>query len=168
VSRSRSLAALVVAAALLLVASARADAEGLTIARPGGAEIPFTGVPTVRCGPWEPGVRARSVFVELRNASRAWQLRAVLADVAAGQRIRFPTSITDAHPHGAVLFVAQRKPLIEASSNEEEASGWLAFSRASCRPGGAVAFEVHARLGSELFEGRRVRVDGSFSGTVSQ
>jgi hypothetical protein len=56
--------------------------------------------------------------------------------------------------------------LIEASTNEEEASGLLAFSRASCRPGATVSFSVHALLGSELFEGREVRVDGSFTGTV--
>ena len=122
-SRSRSWVGLLAAAALLLVASADADAAELTFARSGGAEIPFTGTPTVRCGPWEPGARTRSVIVELRNRTRAWQLRAVLADVAAGRRIRFPTSITDAHPDGAVLFVAQRRPLIEASTSEEEASG---------------------------------------------
>jgi hypothetical protein len=166
VSRSRTLAGLVAAVALLLAANGNASASGLRFAQPGGAEIAFAGTPTVRCGPWEPGVRTRTVFVELRNAERAWQLRAVLADVAAGQRIHFPTSIVDARPHGAVLFVAQRKPLIEASTNEEEASGWLAFSAASCRPGAMVSFTVHALLGSELFEGREVRADGIFTGTV--
>ena len=164
-TRPRFLACLALLGALFLVPTADARA-GLRFVRPGGTEIPFAGKPTVRCGPWEGGVRTRSVFVELRNRNRAWQLRAVLADVAAGQRIQFPTSIVDSRPHDALLFVAQRKPLIEASTNEEEALGRLWFSRASCRPGAVVAFEVHALLGSELFEGRRVRVDGEFSGAV--
>lgn len=165
--RSRSIVVFVALVALLLTASADAHGSGLRFARPGGAEIPFAGTPTVRCGPWEPGVHRRSVFVELRNRNRAWQLRAVLADVVAGKPIRFPTSIVDARPHGAVLFVAQRQPLIEASTNEEEASGSLSFSQASCQPGATVSFTVHALLGSELFEGRKVRADGSFTGTVA-
>ena len=162
--RSRVFACLA-ALGVLLVPAADASA-GLRFARLGGAVIQFTGAPVVRCGPWEAGVRTRTVFVELRNHGRAWQLRAVLADVAAGQRISFPTSIVDARPHDAVLFVAQRRPLIEASTNEEEASGSLSFSAASCRPGDAVSFTVHALLGSELFDGREVRVDGSFTGAV--
>jgi len=162
----RFLAGLLTAAAVLMVASANAFAAELKFTGPSGGEIRFSGTPTVRCGPWEPGVRRQAVFVELRNANRAWQLRAVLADVSAGQRIRFPTSIVDTHPRGALLFVAQHRPVIEASTNEEEASGWLAFSAASCQPGATVSFTVHSLLGSELFEGRKVRVDGSFTGVV--
>lgn len=163
--RSRVLALLVALMALSLAVSADARA-GLRFAQPNGTAIPFAGTPTVRCGPWEPGVRRHTLSVELRNAQRAWQLRAVLGDVVVGQRIRFPTSILDQRPHGALLFVAQRRPLIEASTNEEEASGWLSFSAASCRPGAAVSFTVHALLGSELFEGRKVRVDGTVTGAV--
>jgi hypothetical protein len=177
VTRSRSslgpivLGALLLAATVLLLgsasgASADPRASGLEITRPSGDVIPFRGTPTVRCGPWEQGVRRRTIHVLLRNADRAWELRVVLADVASGQRIRFPTSITDARPHGGFFFVAVRQPLVEASTNEEEASGSLFFSQASCRPGAAVSFTVHALLGSELFEGRKVRVDGTFTGAV--
>lgn len=150
----------------LLAAAPNASATGLGFEGPNGKPIRFAGTPTVRCGPWEPGVGRRSVHVELREADRAWELRAVLADVEAGQRIHFPTEIVDTRPRGALLFVYRRSPLIEASTNEEEASGWLAFSRLSCEPGGTVSFAVHARLGSELAGGRTVRVDGRFSGIV--
>jgi len=166
VGRLQSLAGLLAAAGLLMIASANAFASDLKFTGASGATIRFSGTPAVRCVPWEPGADARILQVQLRNANRSWELRAVLADVAAGQRIHFPTSIVDAHPHGALLFVAQRRPLIEASTNEEEASGWLSFSQASCLRGATVAFTVHAVLGSELFEGRKVRVDGTFTGTV--
>lgn len=158
-------------AALLFGPSAEAGSattagSELRITGPNGAAIAFAGTPRVWCGPWEPRQRRRSLHVELRNRDRAWELRAVLADVARGQRIRFPTEILAERPRGALLFVYQRQPLIEASSNEEEASGSLRFSAATCEAGATVSFTVHAALGSELFEGNRARVDGSFTGVV--
>jgi hypothetical protein len=167
---AKTLGALLLAAAVLLVVSVAPAAEApnseLTFTGPNGSAIGFSGTPTVTCGPWESGIRRRTLHIELRNADRAWELRAVLADVARGQRIHFPTDVLADHPRGALFFVYRLSPLIEASTNEEEASGSLAFSQASCQPGATVAFTVHGRLGSELLEGREVRVDGSFTGVV--
>jgi hypothetical protein len=162
-------AALLLGAAAIGVApAAPAAGAGLRIARPDGSAIQFSGAPQVWCGPWEQQRRRRTIHVELRNPDRAWELRAVLADVDGGQRIRFPTEILAGRPRDAMLFVYRRRPLIEASTNEEEAAGSLAFSAATCEPGGTVSFGVHAVLGSELFGGARVRVDGSFSGVVGE
>jgi hypothetical protein len=168
VKRSRLLAGLatVAVAALVPAAAASADASGLTIAGPNGAPIRFAGTPTVACGPWEPGVARRTIHVELRERGRGWELHAVLADVEGGGRVHFPADVLGADPRGALLFVYRRQALIEASTNEEEATGWLSFSQASCELGATVAFAVHARLGSELAGGRAVRVDGSFTGVV--
>jgi hypothetical protein len=151
-----------------LVSASAAQAE-LVFKRPTGSVMHFSGTPSVWCGPWEIlNAPRRSIHVQLRGPRRGWEVSAVQAEAKAGHRIRFPSDITFKQPHGALLFAYQAKPLIEASTNEEEASGSMVFSQASCEIGMTVAFTVHAVLGSELFEGAKVRVNGTFSGTVGE
>jgi hypothetical protein len=168
--RGRILCGLLVALVALcgLLAGVSSAEAKLVFKRTNGSVIDFKGTPKVWCGPWDEHSSRRSIRVELLAPRRAWLLRAVQGDVASGRRIKFPTSINYDKPEDALLFVAQRKPLIEASTNEEEASGWMAFSQSSCELGGVVEFTIHAILDSELFEGTRVRVNGTFSGQVGE
>jgi hypothetical protein len=163
----RGLVVGLVACGCLLLCASAAEAR-LVFKRPSGSEIKFSGTPRVWCGPWGESSARRSVHLELRTPKRGWELIAVQRDVESGRRIRFPGDVISNRPHGALLFAFQAKPLIEASSNEEEASGWMAFTQSSCEIGGTVAFKIHAVLGSELFEGTRVRVNGTFEGQVGE
>jgi len=166
----RSRLGLVVGLAALvsfLLSASAAEAE-LVFKRPSGSVVHFSGTPSVWCGPWEKNVPRRSIHVQLRGPRRGWELNAVQAEAKAGRKIQFPGDVIFSNPHGALLFAYQLKPLIEASTNTEEASGSMVFSQASCQIGTTVAFTVHAALGSELFEGTKVRVNGTFSGTVGE
>jgi hypothetical protein len=170
-TRRRASHALVVgllALSCVLVSASAAHAE-LSFRRLHGAPIHFDETPRVWCGPWEPGVSSRpSIHVELRDAGRSWQMSAVQHDVEIGHRIEFPSDVISDRPHGVLFFVGVLKPVIEASTNEEEASGSMVFSQASCEFGAPVAFRINAVLGSELFNGTRVRVSGGFAGLVGE
>jgi hypothetical protein len=148
------------------LAGASAAEAGLVFKRPGGSEIQFTGAPRAWCGPWDDEVARPSVHVALRNAKRGWELSAVRRDLVLGGRIEFPNAFVSTRPHGAQLFAFDGA--IEASGAEEESSGSIVFSRLSCRLGGVVEFSVDAVLGSELFNGKPVRVSGTYRGHVSR
>lgn len=163
-SRAGGLVAGLVVAVLLLAAAPAAEA-GLVFKRPGGSEIQFAGSPRVWCGPWDDEVARSSVHVALRNARRGWELSAVRRDLVPGGRIEFPNDFVSKHPRGALFFAFDGA--IEASSAEEESSGSMVFSRLNCRPGGVVEFSIDAVLGSELFNGKPVRVSGTYRGRVS-
>jgi hypothetical protein len=159
------LVAVLLASSCLLVGVSAAEA-GLVFKRPGGSAIPFTGTLRAWCGPWDDEVARPSVHVELRNARRGWELSAVRHDLEVSRRINFPNEFVSKRPRGVLLFVAASA--IEASTAEEESSGSLVFSRVSCRLGGVVEFSIDALLGSELFNGKSVRVSGTYRGHVSK
>jgi hypothetical protein len=122
----------------------------------------------VWCGPWEDGVARPSVHVIAGNGRAHWEMSAVRRDVKIGRPIGFPNSFVSSRPRGAFLFVGVARGGIEASSAEEEGAGSLVFSRLDCQLGGSVELRVRATLGSELFDGERVRVSGTFRGEVSE
>jgi hypothetical protein len=163
----RPLAAAVSIVLFFLVSASPASAE-LTFRHPNGAPIHFPGTPQVWCGPWEEGVARPSVHVVVGSGRTHWEMSAVRRDVRIGRPIEFPNSFVFDKPRGAFLFVGVAHSGIEASSAEEEGSGSLVFSRLDCQLGGLVGFRVRAVLGSELFEGERVRVSGTFRGQVSE
>jgi hypothetical protein len=160
----RSLVVALLASSCLLVGVSTAEA-GLVFMRPDGSTIRFTGTPRAWCGPWDDEVARSSIHVALRSARRGWELSAVRRDLKLGGRIGFPNDFVSRRPRGALLFVADAS--IEASTAEEESSGSMVFSRLSCRLGGVVEFSIDARLGSELFNGKPVRVFGTYRGHVS-
>jgi hypothetical protein len=164
-ARIAACAAVLLASVWLLVNAATAQA-GLTFKRLDGSAIRFSVKPRVWCGPWDDLVARPSLHVVARSARRGWELSAVTRDIVPGQPIEFPNEFVSSRPRGAQLFVAT--PRIEASSAEEESSGSLVFSRASCQVGGLIQFSVRAVLGSELFGGTRVRVSGAYRGYVSE
>lgn len=167
-ARRRGVCGLVagLSALALLLAAAPAAEAGLVFKRPGGSEIQFAGTPRAWCGPWDDQVARPSLHVALRNARRGWELSAVRRDLTVGGRIEFPNDFVSTRPHGAQLFAFDGA--VEASSTEEESSGSIAFSQVSCRLGDVIEFSVDAVLGSELFNGRPVRVSGTYRGHVSK
>lgn len=161
----RGLVVALLASVCLLVGASAAEA-GLVFKRPDGSAIRFTGKPRAWCGAWDDEVARPSIHVDLRNARRGWELGAVRRDLEVGRRINFPNDFISKRPRGALLFVADAA--IEASTAEEESSGSMVFSHVSCRLGGVVEFSIDALLGSELFNGKPVRVSGTYRGHVSK
>jgi hypothetical protein len=157
----------VLASFLCLGLGPSAAQAGLAFERPDGSTIRFKGAPRAWCGPWEDGVARRSIHVASRSARRGWEMNAVRHDLEIGKPIELPNAFVSTRPRGAQLFVFDT-PSIEASSAEEESSGSIVFSRASCRLGGVVEFSVDAVLGSELFGGKPVRVSGTYRGHVAK
>jgi hypothetical protein len=93
-------------------------------------------------------------------------LSAVRRDIRVGGRIKFPNSFVFDRPRRAQLFVHDGSN--EASTAEEESSGSMVFTRASCRRGRLVAFRIKAVVGSEFSDGTAVRVSGSYRGRVGK
>ena len=123
--------------------------------------------PDVRvwCGPWSADASNPSIHVLAGTRARHWQVDAVLADVQARPTIRFPHSFVFDHPRGAEVFAAT--PLHEVSSATDTARGKITFTRVSCKNGLRLAFHIDATLGSELSDGRPLRVTGTFSASVA-
>lgn len=119
------------------------------------------------CGPWDEEVARPSIHVALRGPRHGWELSAVRRNLKTGRQIEFPNDFVSTRPRGALLFVFDTS-IIEASSAEEESSGSMVFSQVSCRLGGVVEFSVDAVLGSEFFNGKRVRVSRTFRGHVTE
>ena len=148
----------------LLAAVPVAQAK-LRFTRDDGSVIAFTAKPRVWCGPWDTEVKRPSLHVAVRGRRRHWDLSAVRRDVKLGRRMKFPNEFVFNKPRGAELFPADAPN--EASTNEEEASGSMTFTRASCRHGAVVAFTIDAVLGSELSDLGPINVTGSFRGHVA-
>jgi hypothetical protein len=125
--------------------------------------------PDVRvwCGPWSADAGEPSIHITAgsRSARAGWQLSAVVADVQEHPKIRFPHSFVFDQPNGAELFAAA--PGYEVSSATDKARGSITFTRASCTAGLRLAFRIDATLGSELSDGRSLRVKGTFSARVT-
>lgn len=137
--------------------------------RSGGTRITFPAPVKIWCGRWEPDVPVQSLHVAALPSRRGppyWMLSAVLRDVRAHSRVRFPLGFVWNRPKGPEIFVLRRRDQNEASSETERARGTAEFSRLSCRKGQRVEVVVHAVLGSEFSDGGNVRADGKVSGVV--
>ena len=167
--RGRRAASAIVAATALLTltgGAARAHAK-LTFERPDGTQIPFTGTPRVYCGPWDDRAKQPSIHVRLQNGkTRGWLLSAVRRDIVAGRRLRFPNSFVFDRPRRADLFVYDAPN--EASTQGEDSSGSITFTRVACTRGRVVAFRIDATVDSEFIDGDLIRVSGSFRGRVTK
>lgn len=159
----RSLVVVLLTSSCLLGGASAAEA-GLVFKRPDGSAIRFMGTPRAWCGSWDDEVARPSIHVGLRSAGRSWELSAVRRDLEVDRRIDFPNDFVSKRPRGALLFVADGA--IETSTAEEESSGSMVFSQVSCRLGGLVEFSIDALLGSELFNGKAVRVSGTYRGHI--
>ena len=137
-------------------------ANTVSLERPDGSPIQVAQNLRVWCGRWERDVPRRTLHIRAGGRKApVWQLSAVVADIKRHPVVRFPHFFVFDKPTGAQLFAAAGDN--EASTNEEEASGRITFSRIRCGPRLAVRFRVRAVLGSEFFEGDELTMRGSFS-----
>jgi hypothetical protein len=168
--RSRLIVAALVGAALLSIASTAQASAALTFKRPNGSVVRMDAPAAVWCGPWETGINRRTIHVLARGPKRAWELSAVLNDIKPGRRISVPSYFVSDHPHGAFLFAydGSHPKTIEVSTQEEEGSGYLSFSEASCELGSTLRFSIHAVLGTEVFNTPNLRVDGTFEAVIGE
>jgi hypothetical protein len=156
--------------ALTAATGLAAGASSLNFRRAGGSAIVFTGKLYAWCGPWEPDVKVPAVHVLLVPPAHGsyWLLSGVLRDVRRQARVRFPVGFTWNRPKGAELFVYDRPTKNEASSETEEANGAITFSKVSCVRGRGVEIRASGVLGSEFSDGKPIRVNGTFRGTIGR
>ena len=92
----------------------------------------------------------------------------MLRDINRRPRVRFPLGFVWNRPKGVEIFVYDRRTKNEASSETEEAGGTITFSRLTCQKGSVVRFDVNGVLGSEFFDGKRIRIGGTFRGVIGR
>ena len=168
--------ALRIGSAARRLVSARSIAPGaaLTFRRPDGSRIVFPRPARAWCGAWNTDEPTRSLQIAVLRrdgpgfALPYWNLSAVVRDVQRGRTIRFPLPAASKRPRDAELFVADPKTRIEASSEEEESRGRITFLQAGCKLGAPVRLTVSGVLGSEFFQGKPVRVSGTYQGVVGK
>jgi hypothetical protein len=161
---------------ICLAASAVAAERGVSFLRSDGSSIRFAGKVTAWCGPWENGVRTRTLHVGAFAGQRArtsfWRLRVVLRDVRPGRRVSFPTGVVSKRPRGASLYVLDRADTQrggnEASTTKAGSNGWISFTKVGCKAGDRVEFRLAAVMGSELGDKASITASGLFRGVVSR
>jgi hypothetical protein len=137
----------------------------LVFQRANGTIIAFPATTYVWCGAWEEGeVPAPSVHVFVGSAQSGWKLTGVRADIALNQPIAFPNTFIWDAPEKADLFIYD--PPNELSTQSDDSSGSVTFTKLDCSTGGEVAFTLNAVVGSEFGDLPSVSVSGTFSGRV--
>jgi len=165
-------AARIVPGASRRLTSAEAGSKGLIFTRANGSRIVFGGRLRAWCGAWNDPKSPRSLHVAVLRrrglgfALPYWHLSAVASDITRPRVIRFPVGVSEARPHGVVVFVADSVTGNEASTEQEEARGSISFAQVRCAPGNRVRFTISAVLGSEFGDGRPIRVAGAYAGTI--
>lgn len=138
--------------------------DSLVFTRADETPLTFEGPVVAWCGMWEEGeVPVPSIIIQQSGGSQVgyWQVRAVLADVAPGDPISFPNDFIWNQPSGADLFISDAGRGNELSSQTEESTGWIRFTRAGCGEGEWVDFTIDAMIGSEFGDMGGIRVRGS-------
>ena len=140
--------------------------DRLAFTRPDGTHAVYRPEVRVWCGRWAPDVAVRSIHVLAGARPEAhWELHAVVADVRRHRVVRLPNAFVFDHPRGALLFATDRGN--ELNSDTDDSSGSIRFGRVRCGRHLRLSFQVRARLGSELSDGDRMRVRGSFLASAS-
>ena len=152
------LVAIVVVFLSLCCASATAAAE-LVFTRADGSTIVFPEAVRTWCD--SDGLHA--VVLGTARQSR-WQLGISRKNVRNGRVVPFSWRRTN----GVELFVFDAKTRNEASEGAEGSHGRVELRRASCAPGARVVISVDGVIASEVSDGRRVRVSGTFEDRVGR
>ena len=155
-----------------LASAGSARASGLVFRRANGSRIVFHGQVRAWCGAWNDPGTAKSLHVAVMRSNGPgfalpyWHVWAVASGLVHGRAIRFPVGVTESRPKGAVVFVADSVTGNEASTEEEEAGGRIMFAPLTCTRGGPVRFTISAVLGSEFGDGKPIRANGTYEGTI--
>lgn len=91
-----------------------------------------------------------------------WQLEVVRTSVHTGRVVRFSWR----RENGIGIFVFDAKTHNEASQGAEGSSGVVTLRRATCLRGGSLEIALSGTIASEFFDGKPVRVSGTYRGTV--
>jgi len=145
--------------ALLAAGCGGGHGTGLTVTRDDGSTISVGGPVHVSCSPANgDGPPALQVMVGKRDPAHPkpfWLVEVPLKRLKSARTFGFP----DDH---AIFFAfdAERGRNELSSADREDASGQMTFTKASCD---AIAFRIHAHLGSEFFQQPGARVNGTFA-----
>lgn len=96
-----------------------------------------------------------------------WRVWAIVEDVRGGEPVTLPNNFIWNRPRRAEMFVGDFPTRNEASTKQEESSGHIVFTTATCELGGKIEFALDATIGSELGDGEPVFGTGTFQGVVS-
>ena len=143
---------------LLALAGSAAAATNPIFRRADGSAIVFPGA--VRA--WCDGSRLNVVTLTRRLRDSRWQLEIARKHVRSGSVIRFSWR----RPNGIGIFVYDAKTRNEASEGPEGSHGVVTIRRGTCRRGGAVAISLSGTIASEFFDGKPIRVSGTYRGTI--
>jgi hypothetical protein len=142
---------------LLAVAGPSAASDSPLFRRPNGSSIAFPGA--VRA--WCDGTSLNVLSLGRIEQSR-WQLEVARTSVHPGRVVRFSWR----RPNGIGIFVFDGETHNEASEGAEGSRGVVTLRQATCRRGGSLEIALSGTIASEFFGGKRVRVSGTYRGTV--
>ena len=94
--------------------------------------------------------------------SSRWELEVARKGVRTGAVIRFSWR----RANGIGVFVFDAKTHNEASEGAEGSRGVVTLRRATCRRGGSLEIGLSGTIASEFFDGKPVRISGTYRGTV--
>jgi len=149
--------ALLGVALLLAFAGSAAASDSPRFRRADGSAIVFPGA--VRA--WCDGKSLHVLSLGRIRQSR-WQLEVARGGVRPGGVIRFSWR----RANGIGVFVFDAKTHNEASEGAEGSRGVVTLRRATCRRGGSLEIGLSGTIASEFFDGKPVRVSGTYRGTV--
>ena len=149
--------ALLGVALLLAVVGSAAASDRPLFRRADGSAIVFPGA--VRA--WCDGKSLNMLNLGRIQQSR-WQLEVARTSVHAGRVVRFSWR----RANGIGIFVFDSKTHNEASEGAEGSGGAVTLRQATCRRGGSLEIGLSGTIASEFFDGKPVRVSGTYRGTV--
>jgi hypothetical protein len=144
-------------ALLLALAGSAAASDSPLFRRADGSAIIFPGVVRAWCDASRLNVLSLGGIRESR-----WQLEVARPSVRPGRVIRFSWR----RANGIGVFVYDARTHNEASEGAEGSSGIVTLRRATCRRGGSLEIAHSGTIASEFFDGKPVRVSGTYRGTV--
>ena len=145
-------------AVLLVLAGAAAASESPLFRRANGSAIVFPGTVRAWCG-----AKRLNVFSLARTIRQSrWQLQIARKHVRPGRVVRFSWR----RENGIAIFVFDAKTHNEASQGAENSHGTVTLRRASCRLGHVVEIGLSGTIASEFFDGKPVRVSGTYRGRI--
>jgi hypothetical protein len=150
--------ALLGVALLLALAGSAAASDSPLFRRADGSAIVFPGA--VRA--WCDGNSLNVFSLGPTLQSSRWELEVARKSVRPGGVIRFSWR----GPNGIGIFVFDAKTHNEASVGAEGSRGVVMLRRATCRRGGSLEIALSGTIASEFFDGKAVRVSGTYRGTV--
>jgi hypothetical protein len=143
---------------LLALAGSAAASTSPVFRRADGSAIVFPGPGRAWCD-------AKNLYIvslgRLRDSR--WEIDVARKSLRPGSVIRF----TWLHENGIVVFVYDAKTHNEASDGAEGSRGAITLRRATCRRGGSLEIGLSGTIASEFFDGKPVRVSGTYRGTVA-